>query len=513
MLAFFLGNASNLANAGKEGLDIKLIQTIHDKGFLSKEEWAKIFTTETLPPLLQALDRLTIREVCNQIDQWAEKGKILHFSSKESESLLSRAWIGGWTEAGFLQRLLYFGLLRFLIEHPPGTSGCIEPSFLRWMRLVRNLGENSRLASDTIQNAIRSIQSIAPNELQSLDQWVSKQPKEVALTGLDPHQWQDEIEKATLRLALNCEDTSAALDAAEDQLFLRGQIGFLIAFATADDGFALQRFQSYAAVMALRFPTANGPNNDDRVLLQQGLLSIGDYTEGDGRKCLAANRDDWRDLFRGERTKHEKHQGDQNGQQSIFKTFLDRGDEADLNEMVNAKLSHLDWSNWRKWMLGSKHPLEFCKSSRFDVEASENTVVLMKGRNYHSYAVELRTYFLFMERLKSPDWNYALWARNSRVYRANDRVRLELLHVAAVGFALRILCKGDSLPLGFEPASDTFKRRDDETTNGWEICGLRYLERPYTPETVAKATQDEWEKLASWTSKTNATTALNLPLP
>jgi hypothetical protein len=125
----------------------------------------------------------------------------------------------------------------------------------------------------------------------------------------------------------------------------------------------------------------------------------------------------------------------------------------------------------------------------------------MKGRNYHSYAVELRTYFLFMERLKSPDWNYAFWARNSRVYKATDRVRLELLHVAATGFALRVLCKGDSLPPGFEPASDTFKRRDDETTNGWEICGLRYLERPYTPETVAKATQDEWEKLASWTSK------------
>jgi hypothetical protein len=496
ILAFFLGNASNLANATEEGLDAKLIQTIHDKGFLSKEEWAKIFTAQTLPQLLNVLDYLAMPEVRSQIDQWGEKNKVLLFSSQDKDTLLSKAWIAGWMKADFRHRLLYFGLLRFLTEHPPGSPGWVEPIFSRWMRLVRNLGENSSIASHSLQNAIKSIQSIAPNQLQALDQWVSAQPQEKALTGLDHHQWKDEIEKAKLRLAQNCKDTASSLDATENQPFLRGQIGFLIAFATSEGAFDPKLFKSYAATMEQQFPEKDGPK--DRVLLQQALLSIGDYEEGDGRKCLGSDRDDWRNIFRSEK---KKYLCDQQALQSILKTFLDLGEKIDLYGMVQGKLNNLDWSDWRKWMLGSKHPLEFCRLSCFDVEASGGAVVLIKGRDYRSTAVELRSYYLFKEELQAPEWAYEWWAGISRIYRANNHIRLELLYVASQGFVLRVLSKNDTPPPDFDSPTESFRLRDDEITKGWINCFLHYFGIPCDPETVAKRSQDAWEVLDKWSEE------------
>lgn len=517
ILTFFLGNALNLVIATGDGIDDTLIQRVHDRSFLTRDDWGRIFTPDSLPRLLKNLDILVHSDIRERIDQWAKDGNLLLFSDKQEirELHLTRAWISGWTRPTYTDRFLFFGLLRFLIENPPGSSGWNEFAFHRWMRLVRNLGENSNIASNTLRNTIQSIQVIAPHGLQNLDEWMSKQKIDTVPIGLHKDQWLDEIEKAKLRLAQNCEDTAATLDAAEDQPFLRGQIGFLIVLATSNVGFDLQRFQTYAATMDRYFSEKNGPKNDIRVLLQQALLSIGDYTGGGGRKCLGSTQDDWRNIFRIERAKYEIHRVDEETPQSIFKAFLDLDlqDEGDLQALVETKLPNLCWSDWRKWMLASKHPLEFCRSSCFDVDEAGGTVVLIKGRDYRSEVVELRTYYLskvLKENLKSQDWHYEWRPKTSCVYRANDRVRLELLDVAAVGFALRILINDNDniLPPGFSPPPEAFNLRDDEITSGWNNCGLRYLEWPYTPEIVAKGSQDEWQNLVNWSPHVEASIEL-----
>lgn len=508
MLTFFLGNALNLAIATKEDVDDALVQRVHNNSFLTKNDWGRIFTPQSLPMVLHLLDHLTNPEVREQIDQWANNGKLFLFSDKSEKRVipLSKAWIAGWFDVTYADRLLFFGLLRFVIENPPGSLGWRKSTFHRWMRLVRNFGANSTLGNDTLHNAIKDIQSIAPNQLLVLDQWVSGKPKESNLLGFDQdkwqHQWKDEIEKARLRLAENDEVTSYALDAAEDHLFLRGQIGFLLTFSSSYTGFDLQRFQSYAAAIARHFPIGDGPPDAKaRVLLQQAILAIGDYSTGDGRQYLASNRDEWRNIFRNERTRYVNYLNDQQAPQSVFKAFLDLRAEVDLYSFVQAKLTALEWSDWRKWLLAAESPLMYCKSSRFDVEASGDTVVLMNGVTYHSYAVELRTYFIFKEELDSDVWDYASWAKKSRVYQANDHVRLELLHIGSNEFVHRVLCKRNILPPGLDTPPEALLLREDETANGWEICGLRYLKQPYTPETVARATQDEWQNLEMWFSK------------
>lgn len=507
MLTFFLGNALNLATATGVAIDDELIQRVHDKSFLTKDDWGRIFTAESLLRLLTNLNFLIRSDVREEIDQWAKDGNLFIFADKYEKQNIgaTKAWISGWTEPTYKDRFLFFGLLRFLIENPPDSSDWNDFVFHRWMRLIRNLAENSNIDSNTLRNAIQSIQAIAPEGLHTLDEWMSNQKIDTVPSGLDKNQWKDEIEKANLRLARSDEDTTAALDSAENQPFLRGQIGFLIAFASFEGDFDLQLFNSYAATLKRHFPSKNGPESDKRVLLQQALLSIGDYSGGDGRKCLASNLGDWREIFRNERAKHEKHQDNQQPLQSVLKTFLDLNpqNDEDLRTLVVTKLPSMCWSNWRKWMLASNHPLEFCASSRFDVEESGDTVVLINGKDYRSAAVELHTYFLFKEKLKSPEWHYEWRAKNSRVYRANNRVRLELLHVAAVGFALRILINDNDniLPPGFSPPPEAFNLRDDEITSGWKSCGLRYLEWAYTPETVAEASQDEWQNLMNWSDQ------------
>lgn len=504
MLAFFLGNALNLSLAKSNDIDSELIQGVRNKEFLSKLEWLKIFTPESVSPLFLALDQITnhkqqitSQDVRAQIDQWGTNGNILKF--QETDRPLSDKWIADWAGAGFRQRLLYFGLLRFLVEHPPGSPGWREPVFLRWMRLVRNLGWNSEIGRDSFRNAVRSVNSIAPGALETLDQWVSEPPGEFKPTGLDRQQWGEEIEKAKLRLAEGCGETSAALDGAEDQSFLQGQIGFLIAFATSNDGFDLGRFQSYAATMARHFPSEKGPADEDRVLLQQALLSIGDYKGGDGRKQLGSSRDDWRRVFSNERAKHEKRRRDPQDPRGVFHRFLDLGPDVDMHACIREALAELDWGDWRKWMLAAKHPLEFCKRSHFDVEESGGTVVLIRGRDHRSASAELRTYFLYKKELESQGWNYTCWRRNSHVYRVTDRIRLELHHIAHRGFALRVLCKKDNLPSGFAPPTEeSFSQlRADEIEHGWKRCGVLSLQCSPDPKSVATCSEDEWRNLVA----------------
>lgn len=503
ILAFFLGNALNLSLSGKQDIDTKLIQTVHEKGFLSKEEWSKIFTTESLPGLLKSMDELTKPGVREDLDGWGGSGKILLFSSQDK---VTTAFIAGWKEKAFTytDRFLFFGLMHFLNENEPDSPDWNESAFLLWMRLVRNLGENSNIAGNTLHNAIQSIRLIANDGVRAVDKWMSGQSTESVPTGLDKDQWRDEIEKAKLRLTQNCEDTSAALDAAEDQPFLRGQIGFLIAFATTEGSFDHQRFQSYAAAMDRHFSAENGPKKEDRVLLQQALLSIGDYSVGGSRKRLASNRDDWRDVFRNERSKYENHQHDPQVPQSVIKTFLDLGAEVDMDALIQAKLSALDWSNWRKWMLASKHPLKFCGSSRFDLWTSGNTVILLEGTDYRAASAELRTYFLFKEILEKEGWRYAWWLReNSHVYQDKDRIRLELRNLGATGFVFRLLCKDENAGLleNFQSTSveSPLHLTNEETANGWQRCDLLYLEcRPSDlcyPEEVASIARDKWQAL------------------
>lgn len=511
MIAFFLGNALNLAITGNDGFDAMLIQTVHDKGILTKEEWGSIFTVQSLPKLFQALVHLTKPEFRDQIDQWASNGNLLCFSETSEKRLapLSKTWIAGWTAATYTDRLLFFGLLRFLIENPPGTSGWSESTFLRWMRFLRNLACNSQIGWNSLANAIKSIQSIAPNSLEALDQWVSEQPNESKLTGLDKDQWQDEIEKATLRFGQTGEETAAVLDAAEDQPFLRGQIGFMIALATAPEGFNLGRFRSYAAVMARLFPTGNGPDPENRVLLQQALLSCGDYTIelSPDKWGMGANRNEWRTIFNIQRDTHLKNSGNS----SVLKTLLDHGPEVSLENFRDNHEARLDWANWRKWMVASKAPLEFCQYSTIGWIDAGDTAILVSKSTYGSKTAELRTYFLYWEKLNSAGWEYASGLQqNSYVFRANERFRLEIRHAGHLEvdpavpkhlFALRVLCKDKDLPPGFNTPPNTFplQLRDDELANKWQNCGLLYLEfnpcNPCYPEEIAMLAQEKWESL------------------
>ena len=113
-----------------------------------------------------------------------------------------------------------------------------------------------------------------------------------------------------------------------------------------------------------------------------------------------------------------------------------------------------------------------------------------------------KAFEIFKEKLESIDWQYEQWRRHSRAYRSNDTIRLELIHVDATdsepkSFALRILAKNKdmNLPPDFEPAPAAYQLKDYEITGGWESCGFRLLEAPYTPDSVAEASQQTWENL------------------
>jgi hypothetical protein len=369
------------------------------------------------------------------------------------------------------------------------------------------------MESSTLANAINSIQSIAPNGLEALDQWLSEQSNESSLTGLDKDQWQDEIEKAKLRFVQGCEETAAVVNAAEDHPFLRGRIGFLIAFATDAEGFDLKRFRLYTAAMAQHFRTDNGP--ESRVLLQQALLACDDYSihlTGD-KWGFGSDRNEWRTIFKNEKDRHLKNSGNR---PSVLKTLLDCGPEVDLEYFSQNHETGLKWSNWRKWMVASKAPLEFCQYSVIGWIEAGDTAILVSKSTYGSMTAELRTYFLFSEKLKSVErdgWKYAYGRnQNSHAFRENNRYRLEVRYVGHLEedrtlpkqpFALRVLCKNKNLPLGFRspPEIRPLRLVDEERSIEWQTCGFCYLEcSSYNPEEVARLAQEKWQELGVSTS-------------
>ena len=503
MLACFLGNVLNLTIATKGDLKDEIIKKVHQREFLSKKDWTQLFTPESLPRFFQALDYLTEKKIRHQIDEWAANSRILVWTKKDS---LTKAWIAGWIDAvTYADRLLFYGFVRFLIENPPDSPGWDATTFHRWMRFVRNLCANTNPTNETLSNAVQSIQAIAPDGLQALDDWLSKEPTRPCPEGIDKAQWHDEIIKSKLRIRRNCEKTNAALDAAEDQAFLRGQIGFLITFASSKEGsFDLRKFEGYAETMHEHF--RDEPKKDQRILLQQALLSLGDYEEGDGKKRLGSGRDGWlgwRNIFASESKRHKEHLDNPEHAESALKTLLDLGPTGDLKALVQAKLQNLSWENWRKWLLSSMHPLSFCEKSVFEIWESGQAALLIKGSDYRSSCVELRTFFIFKEILKDEGWDYTKnLGRHSHIFQNKGFIRLELHNRSGTDFVLRLLTKEENynLPQGFQLASpESPLRLREDMKNDWNECYLKPLDACFAahdfPQRIAKQASDEWSIL------------------
>ena len=176
----------------------------------------------------------------------------------------------------YSQRILFFGLFKYILKHK-GNSDTFTNSkneFIRFFRILRNLVENSEITPTNIKNVLISIDKLVNSE--NILTFLSD--KNIQLQGLDGMQVTEEQQKATLILQNN--DWETEIIKAENHLFFKGNIGFIIEFSESN----LEKFKNYFNILELIFDK-DGNKFLNKNIFQRALLTKGDYTKN-GYKLL-----------------------------------------------------------------------------------------------------------------------------------------------------------------------------------------------------------------------------------
>lgn len=195
------------------------------------------------------------------------------------------------TETTYSQRVLFYAQTEYLLK----TSNFNTESFSEWLRVVRNIVQNS-----TINSASSFIDAIGLiNELskgcENIYEFLSTTTVKSGFT-------KKQIEEEKLKATLIKSDSKwkPKIFKAEDDISLKGEIKFLLDFSKVGEEYKIQEFTNISEKFLLLFET-----KDD--FLRKALLTQDDYPVWDGRTASLgwANRysllntdNEWKDAFR-----------------------------------------------------------------------------------------------------------------------------------------------------------------------------------------------------------------------
>lgn len=191
----------------------------------------------------------------------------------------------------YKQRVLFYAQTKYVLKSETFNSEL----FSEWMRIVRNIVQNSTI--DSASALIGAIGLI--NELSSGCENIYEFLSSTALkSGFATKQIEEEKLKATLIKSES--NWKSQIFKAEDDIFLKGEIKFLIDFSKVGEEYMIQEFTSISNKFLLLFES-----KDD--LLRKALLTQDDYSIWDGRTSslgwahrysLLNTENEWKDAFR-----------------------------------------------------------------------------------------------------------------------------------------------------------------------------------------------------------------------
>lgn len=194
-------------------------------------------------------------------------------------------------ETTYSQRVLFYAQTQYLVN----LENFDSESFSNWLRVVRNIVQNA-----TIDSASAFIGAIGLiNELSSGCENIYEFLSSTTLkSGFATKQIEEEKLKAALIQSDN--NWKSQIFKAEDDIFLKGEIKFLLDFSKVGEEYNIQEFTSISDKFLLLFES-----KDD--LLRKALLTQGDYPIWDGRTSslgwahrysLLNTENEWKDAFR-----------------------------------------------------------------------------------------------------------------------------------------------------------------------------------------------------------------------
>lgn len=191
----------------------------------------------------------------------------------------------------YKQRVLFYAQTKYVLNSETFNSEL----FSEWMRVVRNIVQNA-----TIDSASAFIGAIGLiNELSSGCENIYEFLSSTTLkSGFATKHIEEEKLKATLIQSES--NWKSQIFKAEDDIFLKGEIKFLLDFSKVGEEFNIQEFTSICDKFLLLFES-----KDD--ILRKALLTQDDYPIWDGRTSslgwahrysLLNTENEWKDAFR-----------------------------------------------------------------------------------------------------------------------------------------------------------------------------------------------------------------------
>jgi len=398
MLSFFHGVVLNLLLAESGSSDHKgRVDEVIKGAPLNREELQVLYTKPHIENLFQLLKTLSKEGFSGKLNE--ELGAS-HVSGFAKERLQAFRWLTGWRKSALVSRALSFAAFDFIRENEWHPSSLDSPQFGIWMRLVRNLVENSTLNIETFLNVIRSLRRLL-KEIGTTSVFAQMAKLEQkTFSGLDNKQLNEEIDKAELKLENG--GWIEALNKAEDHPFFQGQIAWLLRVAGRDDWPNRAELNGFKNVYNRLGPLFQQDEEwyfpKSPFLLYRALLSLskGDYMPSSGDSwSFGFDREEWRKAFEREECRDSLRK--------LVETLCEHGMTLEgfvETESENAEKNIMNGDNsWWRYLLWCPEAIKYCTKGRirFESDASpecaDNSILLVKSMKLGDHA-ELRSYVI-----------------------------------------------------------------------------------------------------------------------
>lgn len=346
-----------------------------------------VFSGKNLNDLFCILDQLTQKE-CGQkqLESWIA-GIDFSYDEKHTPNSLFKRFIGGGTS--YPDKVRFYGLMRYFLTCKQKNIDPQKSSLFSWMRVVRNLVENSQI--DSIETFTRAIKGIGQIRAGCLNIYEYLEDEQNKLTGFAEIQVAEEREKAKLiRDDAEWERTFLKF---ENHKYFRGQINFLLELTSEKGEKTIngKAFEDYARKCTAIFDHKLADRDDvtfERALLSQGDYLIEIYSKHSFVRMFTPSGktiQDWRrTIFRTpEKLK------------TIMKQLLDKltvGQE--ISEMEDLSKNSLI-NDWRKYFIEFPEVIQFCNQRLIKQYDKDNIRILGESGMNH-YHAELRSYWLYI---------------------------------------------------------------------------------------------------------------------
>jgi hypothetical protein len=275
---------------------------------------------------------------------------------KTNENELLRFFI---VKPTYNQRVLFYAQTYFLTKIDSIDEN--KEHFLNWMRVVRNIVQNTTIGNETFISVIQLVKDLVKGYL---DIYSHLSQNNLKLTSyFAKEQVEEEVVKAKLIISENIKWKSQ-IQKTEDDNFLKGKILFLLDFSKENEVINFDLFEKKSNLFMMLFK-----DRDD--LLRRALLACHDYKIWDGythnlgahRYSLLNQESEWKNWISTQvEDKYEKNL------LKSTKIILEYNFEIEREFFLSQVIENYNIKDWKYEIIKDEKHLSFSSQKRFSIK-------------------------------------------------------------------------------------------------------------------------------------------------